>query len=58
MSENNIPPMITIPNGTRLVPAEPKAMAIGKAPSEVASVVIRIGLNLATAASIAAEILS
>ena len=36
ISENKIPPTTTMPNGTRLVAAAPKLMAIGKAPSDVA----------------------
>lgn len=43
--------MITIPRGILLFPAAPNAIAIGRAPSTVASVVMRIGLNLATDAS-------
>src|SRR4030095_515926 len=55
-SANSIPPTITIPSGTRLLPAEPNANAIGNAPNVVASVVIRIGRNRATDASTAAGI--
>ncbi len=45
-----------MPNGTLLLPAEPIAIAIGNAPSVVASDVINMGRSLATAASIAAGI--
>src|SRR5215831_4375511 len=43
ISENIIPPTITIPKGTRLVDEAPKLNAIGKAPNEVARLVINIG---------------
>ena len=38
--------MITIPNGIRLVPADPKATAMGSAPNEVASVSSGLALTL------------
>ena len=56
--KNKIPPTTTIPNGTRLVAAAPRLNAIGNAPSEVASDVIRIGRSRCEAASITAARLS
>ena len=44
-NENIIPPTITIPNGIRLVAAAPRESAIGKAPKDMAKLVIKIGRN-------------
>jgi len=41
IKENIIPPITTIPKGMRLVAAEPKLKAMGKAPNEVARLVIQ-----------------
>lgn len=42
-SENMIPPTITTPNGTRLVEDAPNDKARGKAPRDMARLVINIG---------------
>ena len=47
-------PIIAIPIETREVDAAPSANAMGRAPSTVAKLVIKMGLNLETAASITA----
>ena len=52
---NNIPPTITIPSGMRLLPAEPRDIAMGNAPRVVASVVINIGRKRATEAFTTAD---
>ena len=46
IKENNIPPTITMPKGILLVDAAPIDKAIGKAPNDMARLVIRIGRNL------------
>lgn len=52
--ENIKPPTTTVPSGALLCAPEPSDSAIGKQPNVVASEVIKIGLNLADAASKAA----
>ena len=48
--ENKIPPTITTPIPIRLLAPAPNARAIGKAPSAVAILVIKIGRKRAAAA--------
>ena len=43
-------PLQTIPKGIRLVEAAPKLNAMGKAPKDVAKLVIKTGLNRCVAA--------
>ena len=45
-NENKIPPMITIPNGILLVDASPSDSARGRAPNDIAKLVMIMGLNL------------
>jgi hypothetical protein len=47
-NENIVPPTITTPIPILLVDAAPKDMAIGNAPSEMAKLVIKIGLKRAS----------
>ena len=54
IKENMIPPIITIPNETRLVEPVPKAIAMGTAPSAIAKLVIKIGRKRMAAAYVAA----
>ena len=42
-SENKVPPIITTPMPIRLVEAAPKDRAIGKAPSAIVKLVIKMG---------------
>lgn len=51
-----MPPTITIPNGIRLVAAAPKDKAIGKAPKDIAKLVIKMGRIRALAASMMASL--
>src|SRR4051794_39639192 len=55
IKENKIPPTTTMPNGIRLVAAAPRLNAIGKAPKEVAKLVINIGRSRCEAASLTAS---